>query len=188
MPSCAPSSCDTRRLHAIIHLAAGVQITIPATPNSTLPSTALLLPGTYSSASVATASNNNTLLSRFLLSSASTLQSWTGFIASPSTSSTANTITIDQTPGLLVYSASLFSGSSSLLAYNDSFITNATSSYTPLSYILSNGIFAIVEVPNSKNSEKERMVLWSSVADTSELPVDLAKGSWDILSMQSGER
>lgn len=164
---------------------AGVQISIPPTVNSTLPATALLLPGTYSSASVATAANNATMLSPFLLSSASTLQPWTGFTGSPSSSSMANTITVNQAPGLVVCSSSMFTGSSSLLAYNDSLVTNATSAFTPLSYILSNDIFAIAEVPTSKGDKKERVVLWTSVADTNELPMDLAKGPWTIASMQS---
>ena len=81
----------------------------------------------------------------------------------------------------------MFTGSSSLLAYNDSFVTNATSSFTPLSYILSNDIFAVAEVPTSRGDKKERVVLWTSVADTNELPMNLAKGPWTVTSMQSCE-
>lgn len=168
-------------------LTAGVQITIPPIANSTLPSTALLLPGSYSSASTATAANNASLLSPFLLSSASTLQSWTGFTGSPTSSSTANTITVDQASGLLVYSSTLFAGTSSLLAYNDSFVTNATSSFTPLSYIISNEVYAIAEVPTSESGNKGRVVLWTSAADTNELPIDLAKGPWTINAMQGSK-
>lgn len=165
---------------------AGVQISIPTVPNSTLPSTALLLPGTYSSASTVTSANNASSLSPFLLSSSSTLQTSTGFTGTPSTSTTANTITVDQPSGLLIYSSSLFSGQSSLLSYNDTFITNATSTFTPLSSILSNDLYVVAEIPTSRDTKKqERVVFWTSVPDVNELPMDVKEGPWTITSMQS---
>jgi hypothetical protein len=96
-------------------------------------------------------------------------------------------VDIQQTPGLLVYSSSLFSGTTALLAMNNSFVSNATSSFTPLSFITSDNIYAVAEIPTSNGGKSERVVFWNSVSDTNELPLKITNGAWTVTHLESCE-
>ena len=139
-----------------------------------------------------TASANFSLLAPFL--SASTSSAQTGFSLSTSSgaaSTAATAFTVSQsTPGLLVYASSLYSGQSSLLSFNDTFVVNATSEFTPLSLLLSQGVYAVGQVPVQPGKAAEgsqRVTFWGGVADTNELPFSLRGGQWTIAQMEGGE-
>jgi len=163
---------------------AGVRIFIPGNTNSSSPSSALLLPGTYTTRSGAGA--NSTLLDPFFTSTSVSASSNTGFqISQSATPSNANGVaaSISQSSGLIIYSSTFFAGSSSLLPFNNSFIQNATSSFTPLSFLLSSNVRAVANLPTSGNV-MQRIVLWSGSADVSQLPLQLRDGNWEISDIQ----
>lgn len=169
-----------------LSFSAGVQVTLPTNTsaggnNSSTPQSVLLLPGTYS-VPASNSAQNVSLLQPFytsMLRGSSKAEPLTGFSLSQST----DAVNVNQASGLIVYSNSLFSGSSSLLAFNNSFIQNATSSYTPLSFLLSPNIYAVVSLPISGGSS-QRVAFSANVYDVNELPLHLAGGSWTITDIQ----
>ncbi|CAD6577611.1 MAG: hypothetical protein CYPHOPRED_000285 [Cyphobasidiales sp. Tagirdzhanova-0007] len=92
----------------------GAVVTLPPSNSSTSSSSAILLPGSYTLPFSGNPEVNDYLSSP----SNASPTSFTGF----STSTTSADIAVVQASGLLVYSDTFFSGSSSLLAFNNSFL------------------------------------------------------------------
>lgn len=168
----------TDYMFAVSVITAGVTLTNTQSTNSSIPRSALLLPGTYSSSSVIL--SNSTQLASLLGNASSTPTSYTGFTLS----STSTTASVQQLPGLIVYASSLYSDASSLLPFNDSTATKADSSFTPLSILLSPNLYAVASIPVAGGS-KQRVALWASSPDVTEWPIQLANGPWSIVDLQS---
>lgn len=160
--------------------AAGVRLSssTPSSNTTSSPQSVLLLPGTYTSSSLSL--SNGTLLQPFLVNSSISTSSYTGFSVSGSSSA----VSVSEASGLIAYSNSLFAGTSSLLPFNASFIQNATSTFTPLSFLLSPNMYAVANVPISGGTS-QRIVFWSGTPDVTESPMQVANGQWTITDLQA---
>jgi hypothetical protein len=132
------------------------------------PTSLLLLPGQY------TSTTNPELLHSLLTSSSASLAPSSGF--GNSTSKISLPLNVELQPGLAVFPQSLYSGESSF-----SQLTPASNSSKPLSagsLALSANVWAAI------NSSSNRIILWDSVPDTSQLPSG-SQSSFSILEIQS---
>lgn len=147
-----------------------------STTNASVPQSVLLLPGTYTPASVSL--SNGSLLAPFLANSSGTATSHTGFRLS----SASNSVSVEQSSGLLLYSSTLFSGTSSLFSSNAS-IAGSSFSFTPLSLLVAQNVYAVATVPVAGGGS-QRIVLREAGPDLTEWPLQLASGKWIINDVQ----
>jgi len=126
-----------------------------------------LLPGQY------TSTTNPQLLHNLLTSPSSTLVGSAGF---RSASLSALPLNLQLEPGVAVYSQSLYSGQALFAKLPESPVSNTS---IPLS---ANSIAIAPNVWIAVSNNNNRLILWDSVPDTSQLP---SRGSLSLLDIQS---
>ncbi|TFK45622.1 hypothetical protein OE88DRAFT_1784054 [Heliocybe sulcata] len=139
---------------------------------SGLQTSLLLLPGQY------TSTTNPQLLHNALTSSSASLSPSPGF----NSSSASLPLNVALEPGVAIYSESLYSGQAGFSGLPTSPVGNSSSG-TPLSagsLALSSNVWAAI----SPGSSKDRIILWDSVPDVSQLPSNAA-GSLSLLDIES---
>ncbi|EPQ50569.1 growth factor receptor domain-containing protein [Gloeophyllum trabeum ATCC 11539] len=139
---------------------------------SGLETSLLLLPGEY------TSTTNPQLLHNVLTSSSASLSPSPGF----NSSSVSLPLNVALEPGLAIYSESLYSGQAGFSSLPTTPVGNSSSG-TPLSassLALSSNVWAAV----SSGSSNNRIILWDSVPDVSQLPSGTA-GSLSLLDIES---
>ncbi|KAH9948122.1 insulin-like growth factor binding protein [Amylocystis lapponica] len=144
----------------------GATLSAPGTASSLL-----LLPGQY------TSDTNPALLHDLLTSSSASLTPSPGFSANSSVTLPLN---LALQPGVVAYPSANFSGQASF--------TPLPAAGTNTSKQLSAGSLALasnVWVAMSAGTSNNRVVLWNSVPDTSQLPASALSGSLTLLGMQS---
>ncbi|KAJ7863805.1 TNFR/NGFR cysteine-rich region family protein [Mycena olivaceomarginata] len=152
----------------------GVTISAPSS------SSALLLPGQY------TSTTNPQLLHTLLTSSSASLASSPGFKNSTTTSGSGSGVALPlnvaQEPGLAIYNGPLYSGQAAFTAIPAAPVAvNAPS--TPLalqSLTLPPNVWIAVSSTNST----QRVVIWDSVPDTSQLP-PTAPSTFSLVQLES---
>ncbi|EJD46216.1 growth factor receptor domain-containing protein [Auricularia subglabra TFB-10046 SS5] len=135
----------------------------------------VLLPGTYSS----TSDPQN--LRNALTASSSRLSYSPGFAPDPTDSSSLIfPLTIELQPGVLSTTASLYRGQTTFTAVpTNGTIADAKISLDPGSLVVSQNAWAAVK------SGDQRIVLWDSVADMSQLPSGLGSAAMALVDLQS---
>ena len=127
-----------------------------------------LLPGQY------TRTTNPQLLHNVLTSPSSSLVGSVGFRSASLSSLPLN---LQMEPGVTIYTQSLYSGQASFAKLPESPVSNTSSiPLTPNSIAIAPNIW--IAVSNNNN----RLILWDSVPDTSQLP---STGSMSLLDVQS---
>ncbi|THV05670.1 hypothetical protein K435DRAFT_744555 [Dendrothele bispora CBS 962.96] len=130
----------------------------------------LLLPGQY------TASTNPQLLHDLLTSSSASLSPSSGF--ENSSSSTSLPLDIALSPGLAIYSDSLYGGSAGFSSLPTSPLNpNSSTPISAESFALSDNVWVALSI-----GSQDRVVLWESVPDVSQLSLS---GSISLLDIQS---
>ncbi|KAH9842471.1 uncharacterized protein C8Q71DRAFT_801907 [Rhodofomes roseus] len=148
-------------------------ITLGATLSASGYSTSLqLLPGEY------TSTTNPELLHELLTSSSAALSASDGFSVNKSVSLPFD---ISLQPGVAVYSGANYSGDASFNALPTNVSTNSTKHLSAGSLALASDVWMSV----SGASSNDRIVLWSSVPDVSQLPSSSLGNSLTLLDMQS---
>ncbi|KAF4614422.1 hypothetical protein D9613_003335 [Agrocybe pediades] len=135
------------------------------------PASVQLLPGQY------TSTTNPQLLHLLLTSPSASLSSSPGFNSSSQVTLPLN---IDLDPGLSIYSQSLYSGQAAFSPLPSSPIANSSVPLTASSLALSNNVWAAV----TSGSNQDRVILWNSVPDVSQLPSG-ASSSLSLVDLQS---
>ena len=82
-------------------------------------------------------------------------------------------------PGMAIYSQSMYSGDEQFAPLPTSPVGNSSTPITSQSFALSSNVWL------SLQSGSDRVILWSSVPDVSQLPVSVATGALAILDIQS---
>jgi hypothetical protein len=126
-----------------------------------------LLPGHY------TAKTNPQLLHNLLVSPSSTLIGSPGF---HSASLSSLPLDLQLEPGIAIYSKSFYSGQASFAKLPDAPVANTSIPLSASSIAIAPNVW--ISVSNSNN----RLILWDSVPDTSQLP---STGSLTLLDIQS---
>lgn len=126
-----------------------------------------LLPGQYAS------TTNPQLLHNLLTSSSATLVGSPGFQSSSGSSLPLN---LQLEPGLAIYSQSLYAGQAAFSQLPSSPLSNSSTPLPASSIAISSNVWVAV------SSNNNRIVLWDSVPDTSQLP---STGSLSLLDVQS---
>ncbi|EIW85609.1 growth factor receptor domain-containing protein [Coniophora puteana RWD-64-598 SS2] len=134
----------------------------------------ILLPDTYSSTS------NPELLHNLLTASSASLSPATGFSNSSGQSSVSLPLTLALQPGMAIYPQALYSGQAQFSTLPSTPQTNTSIPFSASSLSLAPNVWAAV----SAGSSSTRVILWSSVPDTAQLPTT-ASGSLALLDMQS---
>ncbi|TFY64234.1 hypothetical protein EVJ58_g2762 [Rhodofomes roseus] len=148
-------------------------ITLGATLSASGYSTSLqLLPGEY------TSTTNPELLHELLTSSSAALSASDGFSVNKSVSLPFD---ISLQPGVAVYSGANYSGDASFNALPTNVSTNSTKHLSAGSLALASDVWMSV----SGASSNDRIVLWSSVPDVSQLPSSSLGNSLTLLDIQS---
>ncbi|KAJ6608209.1 insulin-like growth factor binding protein [Mycena sp. CBHHK59/15] len=146
----------------------GVTISAPGS------SSALLLPGQY------TSTTNPQLLHNLLTSSSATLSSSPGFKSS--SLSLSLPLNVAQEPGLSIYSGPLYSGEPAFTSIPTSPIPpNSSTSLALRSLALSSSVWISVNSPASGNN---RIIVWDSIPDTAQLPTS-APSSLTLFDVES---
>ncbi|KAF7298436.1 Extracellular matrix protein FRAS1 [Mycena kentingensis (nom. inval.)] len=133
-------------------------------------SSVLLLPGQY------TTTTNPQLVHDLLTSSQATLKPSTGF---ESNSTPSLPLNVGVSPGLAIYSQSLYSGKAAFSALPSGPVANSSTPLTAESLALASSVWVALSVGSNG-----RVVLWDSVADVSQLPSS-SSGSMALIDMQS---
>lgn len=149
---CIPGQC----LQGFSNTSIGIQISSPS-----LPSSVLLLPGTY------TQTTNPELLHQLLTSSSSQYSSSPGF-----GNATGLPLNVGLTPGMSAFQSANYSGPSAFTPVNSS--SNAQLAANALA--LSSNIWVAV------NASNQRVILWDSVPDVAQLPTQSPLTLIDIQS------
>ncbi|KZT74043.1 hypothetical protein DAEQUDRAFT_807755 [Daedalea quercina L-15889] len=148
-------------------------ITLGATLSASGSQTSLqLLPGEY------TSTTNPELLHELLTSSSAALSASAGFSVNKTVSLPLD---IALQPGAAVYSGANYSGQASFNALPTNVSTNSTKQLSGSSLALASDVWMSV----SGASSSDRIVLWSSVPDISQLPSSSLGSSLALLDMQS---
>ncbi|ORY78467.1 insulin-like growth factor binding protein [Leucosporidium creatinivorum] len=160
---CTPTEC----IQGANSLAAGVTVLTPV--NATSRAT-VLLPGTYTSSSASTA--NSSLLT---FGTASTFEVDAGFSTS---GKLGTTFSVSLQTGLTTYSAPLFEGTAAYTSLANTSAINSTASADSIeSFLLSDNVWAILQVGGSSGS---RVVAWDGVADVG----NMVGGSGGVLVVE----
>ena len=130
-----------------------------------------LLPGSY------TTTTDPELLHSLLTNPDATLKSLSQGFTTNSTVSLPLDIALQ--PGIAVYSQSLYSGNVQFAPLPTSPVGNSSTPITSQSFALSPNIWV------SLQSGSNRVVVWNTVPDVSQLPVSVATGALAILDIQS---
>ncbi|KAF5349643.1 hypothetical protein D9756_008985 [Leucocoprinus leucothites] len=148
---------------------------------SNLPVSVQLLPGTY------TTTTNPQLLHNLLTASGATLSPSPGFEnASKAFTPSSLPLELDMSPGMTVYNGALYSGQAVYSGFPETpEVASNTSEQQPsqvtaASFFLAGNMYAILGGPNGGN---DRVVVWSSVPDTNQLPFSSASSSSTTLSV-----
>lgn len=129
----------------------------------------LLLPGQY------TATTNPQLLHDMLTSSSASLSPSSGF--ENSSSSRSLPLNIQLSPGLAIYSQSLYGGSAGFSALPTTPLSNNSTPIQAGSMALSSNVWVALDIGQS-----QRVIVWDSVPDFAQLPVT---GSLSLRDIQS---
>ncbi|KAF7294566.1 Extracellular matrix protein FRAS1 [Mycena indigotica] len=144
----------------------GVSLTASDVRNGSV----LLLPGQY------TTTTNPQLVHDLLTSPHATLNPTPGF---GSNSTPSLPLNVAVSPGLAIYSQSLYSGKSAFSGLPSGPVANSSTPLNAQSMALASNIWAAVSVGSNG-----RVIIWDSVPDTSQLPSSNT-GSMTLLDMQS---
>ncbi|EPS98400.1 hypothetical protein FOMPIDRAFT_1031549 [Fomitopsis schrenkii] len=148
-------------------------ITLGATLSASgSPASLQLLPGEY------TSTTNPELLHELLTSSSASLSASAGFSVNKTV---ALPLDISLQPGVAAYSGANYSGKSTFNALPTNVSTNTTKQLSAGSLALASNIWMSVAGSSSSN----RIVLWNSVPDVSQLPSSSFGSSLTLLDMQS---
>ena len=140
------------------------------TPANSTSRNTILLPGTYTSKTTASATGNTSLLS---FSSSSTSSPYAGFSSSDSLTSS---FTVALTAGLVAYPFPLYEGNPSFTALCSN-ATAAANGSAVESLLLSDNVWAVLNVDGA------RVVVWDSVPDVRE--INGGSGGVYVREMQS---
>lgn len=136
-----------------------------------------LLPDTY------TTTGSPQVLHDLLISSGAALSPFSGFEnASKAFNPSSLPLELEMSPGVTLYSGVLYSGQAS---YSEAPVVNGTdgeqpSQVTAGSFVLADNMCAVIGGSSGSN---DRAVVWSSVPDTSQLPLSSASSSSTTLSL-----
>ncbi|BGP45884.1 hypothetical protein JCM10450v2_001719 [Rhodotorula kratochvilovae] len=167
---CTPDLC----LQGDNSLTAGVFVT-GAVNGST--QQVALLPGTYTSSSLAASNASSSVSSVFTKKAAANASE--GFSSSGSLTSS---FTVSLQSGLTAYSSPLYQGSAEHVAL-PSAASNATSYPSSVeSLLLTSNTWAVVQLANDKSS---RLVVWDSIADIGEIKGGTGSGGVNVVSVQA---
>ncbi|KAL0566382.1 hypothetical protein V5O48_015635, partial [Marasmius crinis-equi] len=136
----------------------GFSNTTIGTSISGAPTSVLLLPGQYSD------STNPQFLHDLLISSSSQLSPSSGF--ENSSSSRNLPLNLALSPGLAIYSQSLYGGTSGFSSLPSTPIRNSSTPIQAGSMAISSNTWAAITV----GSDSQRVIVWDSIPDVSQLP------------------
>ncbi|KIP07475.1 hypothetical protein PHLGIDRAFT_29978 [Phlebiopsis gigantea 11061_1 CR5-6] len=139
------------------------------------PTSLRLLPGQY------TSSTNPQLLHAILTSSSASLSLSPGF-ANGNSTSLSLPLNLALEPGIATYPAANYSGSSTFTNLPTSNASRDSTSTAAGSVMLSSNVWAAV---SAGSSSTDRLIIWDSIADLSQLPTGSSLSSISILDMQS---
>ncbi|TNY23657.1 hypothetical protein DMC30DRAFT_442299 [Rhodotorula diobovata] len=168
---CTPDLC----LQGDNSLTAGVFIT--GTVNGST-QRVTLLPGTFTSSSLAASNASSSISSAF--SKKSSANANEGFSSS---GSLASSLTVSLQAGLTVFASALYQGAAAHLSL-PSAASNSTASYpsSAESLLLTSNTWAVVQLANDKSS---RLVVWDSIADVGELDGGRGSGGVNVIDVQA---
>ncbi|KAJ8096338.1 hypothetical protein PM082_011496 [Marasmius tenuissimus] len=149
---------------------AGFSNTTIGTGISGAPTSVLLLPGQYSD------TTNPQFLHDLLVSSSSTLSPSAGF--ENSTLSRNLPLNLALSPGLAIYSQSLYGGTAGFSSLPSTPVVNSSTPIQASSMSISSNTWASLTI----GSDSQRVIVWDSIPDVSQLPVT---GSLSLTDMQS---
>ncbi|KAL4254394.1 hypothetical protein ABKN59_003636 [Abortiporus biennis] len=163
---CVAGQC----LQGYTNITTGASLSIPGAATAIQ-----LLPGQYDS------STNPQLLHSFLTSSQASLSLSPGFSNSNS-SSLSLPLNLALQPGLAVYQKANFSGSAAFTPLPQTNGSLSTTSSSAGSLMIASNVWAAV---SSSGGSNNRLILWDSIPDLSQLPTSASASSLSILDIQS---